>query len=129
PAPTYRGDVATAFGDIARWRAEGYAVAVVHAGHGPAQRMVEALGEQDVPARLVETIGTGEDLDRAVVTVTCGALTHGLVDEAHKLVVLTGEDIVGAKASMRDKGAMPVRRKRQIDPLELKAGDYVVHEQ
>ncbi|MFC7505980.1 transcription-repair coupling factor, partial [Nocardioides sp. GCM10030258] len=40
-----------------------------------------------------------------------------------------GEDIVGSKASMRDKGAMPVRRKKQIDPLELKAGDYVVHEQ
>ena len=24
---------------------------------------------------------------------------------------------------------MPARRKRQIDPLELKAGDFVVHEQ
>ena len=24
---------------------------------------------------------------------------------------------------------MPARRKKQIDPLELKAGDYVVHEQ
>ena len=129
PAPSYRGDVAKAFDDIARWRAQGMRVVVVHVGHGPAQRMVEALGEQDVPARLVERIEPGQELDPAVVTVTCGALGHGLVDEARGLVLLTGEDIVGAKASTRDKGAMPVRRKRQIDPLELKAGDFVVHEQ
>lgn len=129
PAPSYRGDVAKAFEDIARWRSQGLRVVVVHVGHGPAQRMVEALGEQDVPARLVERVEPGDELDPAVVTVTCGALGHGLVDEARGLVVLTGEDIVGAKASTRDKGAMPVRRKRQIDPLELKAGDFVVHEQ
>ncbi|WP_436700034.1 transcription-repair coupling factor [Nocardioides sp. BYT-33-1] len=129
PAPAYRGDVAQAFADIARWRGEGTAVAVVHVGHGPAQRMVEALGEQDVPARLVEDLPAGHELDPAVVTIACGNLGHGLVDTARGLVILTGEDIVGAKASTRDKGAMPVRRKRQIDPLELKAGDYVVHEQ
>lgn len=129
PAPSYRGDVAKAFADIARWHGDGHQVVVVHAGHGPAQRMVEALGEVDVPARLVEEVPAGATLDAAVVTITCGALGHGVVDEARKLVVLTGEDVVGAKASTRDKGAMPVRRKRQIDPLELKAGDYVVHEQ
>ena len=67
--------------------------------------------------------------DADVVTVTCGNLAHGLVDDGLRLVVLTGEDIVGQKASTRDMRAMPVRRKRQIDPLELKPGDYVVHEQ
>ena len=43
--------------------------------------------------------------------------------------MLTGEDISGQKASTRDMRKMPARRKKQIDPLELKAGDYVVHEQ
>ena len=43
--------------------------------------------------------------------------------------MLTGEDISGQKASTRDMRKMPARRKRQIDPLELSAGDYVVHEQ
>ncbi|UUW92427.1 transcription-repair coupling factor [Nocardioides sp. WV_118_6] len=129
PAPTYRGEVDKAFTDIARWRAEGTRVVVVHVGHGPAQRMVEALAERDVPARLVEDLPAGHELDPAVVTITCGNLGHGLLDAERGLAVLTGEDIVGAKASTRDKGAMPVRRKRQIDPLELKAGDYVVHEQ
>ncbi|MCL2543995.1 MAG: transcription-repair coupling factor [Nocardioidaceae bacterium] len=128
-APSYRGDVDAALTDIARWHSDGWTVVVLHAGHGPAQRMVEALGERDLPARLVDDLPAGTALDPKVVTVSCGSIAHGLLDEARRLVVLTGEDIVGAKASTRDKGAMPTRRKKQIDPLELKAGDHVVHEQ
>ncbi|QYJ04198.1 transcription-repair coupling factor [Nocardioides panacisoli] len=129
PAPNYRGDVERAFGEIAKWRAEGWTVAVVHPGHGPAERMVEALGERDVPARLVEDLPAGTVPGPDVVTVVQGTLTHGLVDEGRRLAILTGEDVLGQKAATRDKGAMPTRRKKQIDPLELKAGDYVVHEQ
>ncbi|MGZ6744945.1 MAG: transcription-repair coupling factor, partial [Nocardioides sp.] len=129
PADAYRGDVERALGDVARWHAEGYRVAVVHQGHGPAQRMVEALGERDVPARLVDDLPPGEELPATVVTVTCGAMVHGFVDEERRLAVLTGEDVSGQKSSTRDMRKMPARRKRQIDPLELKAGDFVVHEQ
>ncbi|MGZ4450417.1 MAG: transcription-repair coupling factor, partial [Nocardioides sp.] len=121
--------VERALGDVARWHAEGYRVAVVHQGHGPAQRMVEALGERDVPARLVDDLPPGEELPATVVTVTCGAMVHGFVDEERRLAVLTGEDVSGQKSSTRDMRKMPARRKRQIDPLELKAGDFVVHEQ
>ena len=126
-ADAYRGDVDRAFADLARWRAEGFRTVVVHPGHGPAQRTVEALGERDVAARLVDVLEDAPATD--VVTVACGALTHGFVDEVNRLVLLTGEDISGQRASTRDMRRMPARRKRQIDPLELSAGDYVVHEQ
>ena len=43
--------------------------------------------------------------------------------------MLTGDDLTGQRASTKDMRKMPTRRKKQIDPLELKAGDYVVHEQ
>ena len=136
PVEAYRGDVDRAMKDLDTWRSDGYRVVVVHPGHGPAQRMVEALTEAEVPARLVEpvstgsTTGGGEDLWQVgVVTVTCGALTQGFVDETHRLVLLTGEDVSGQRTSTRDMRKMPARRKRQIDPLELKTGDYVVHEQ
>ncbi|KAA1424339.1 transcription-repair coupling factor [Nocardioides antri] len=132
PTEAYRGDVERAFADIAKWRADGHTVVVVHTGHGPAQRMVEALGERDVPARLVEDLPAGSPPDADVVTVSCGNIAHGLAMDdvgGRRLVLLTGEDIVGQKASTRDMRAMPTRRKRQIDPLELKPGDYVVHEQ
>ncbi len=127
PVDAYRGDVERALGDMRRWVEEGHRIAVVHPGHGPAQRMVEVLAEHDVPARLVEP----DDLvlDPHVVTVTCGALSQGFADETNRLVLLTGEDLSGQKSSTRDMRKMPARRKRQIDPLELKAGDFVVHEQ
>ncbi|MFT4288449.1 transcription-repair coupling factor [Nocardioides sp.] len=119
----YRGDVEKAIADLDGWRLAGYRTVVVHPGHGPAQRTVEVLGEHDVPARL-------DDVPAAdVVTVTTGAIGHGLVDEVAKLAVVTGEDISGQKSSTRDMAKMPARRKKQIDPLELKPGDYVVHEQ
>ncbi|KQQ41933.1 transcription-repair coupling factor [Nocardioides sp. Leaf307] len=123
PVDAYRGDVEKAITDLEGWRAAGFRTVVVHVGHGPANRMVEALGEHDVPARLDGELGPD------VVTVTCGSLTQGFVDESNRLVLLTGEDISGQKSSTRDMRKMPARRKKQIDPLELKAGDFVVHEQ
>ncbi|MFC5178008.1 transcription-repair coupling factor [Nocardioides taihuensis] len=130
PAESYRGDLEQAVKDLDQWRADGHRVVVLHPGHGPAQRMVELLAEHDVPARLVDEIASG-DLDgtTGVVTVSCGSLSHGFVDHVNRLVVLTGEDLSGQKASTRDMRRMPARRKKQIDPLELSAGDYVVHEQ
>ena len=61
--------------------------------------------------------------------VTTATLTHGFVDEALCLAVLTGDDLSGQRASTKDMRKMPTRRKKQIDPLELKPGDFVVHEQ
>jgi len=123
PAPEYRGDVERAFADIARWVADDYRVTLVHPGHGPAQRTAEALAEHDLPAALDGDAGPG------VVGVTTASLAHGFVDDASRLVLLTDDDLTGQKASTRDMRKMPARRKRTIDPLELAAGDYVVHEQ
>jgi transcription-repair coupling factor (superfamily II helicase) len=122
PAEAYRGDLARAVQDIKAWLADDLAVTVVHPGQGPAERFVELLAENDVAAALD---GEGQ----RVVTVTTGRIEHGLVDTAAGVALLTGDDLSGQKASTRDMRRMPTRRKRQIDPLELKAGDYVVHEQ
>jgi transcription-repair coupling factor (superfamily II helicase) len=127
PAESYRGDLEAAIKDIEQWRRDGYRVVVVHPGHGPAERMAEVLGEHDVPARLVD--GTDGALATDVVTVTCASVDHGFVDATNRLVLLTGDDLSGQRSSTRDMRRMPARRKRQIDPLELSAGDYVVHEQ
>jgi transcription-repair coupling factor (superfamily II helicase) len=127
-ADHYRGDVEQAIADLERWRGDGYRTVVLYPGHGPAQRMVEALGERDVPARMVEEVGGGEAT--GIVEVTCGSLGTGFVDDRNRLVLLTGEDISGQRgATTRDMRKLPARRKRQIDPLELKPGDYIVHEQ
>jgi len=128
PVEPYRGDIEAAVRDIGGHVAAGRRVVVVQQGHGPAERTVEVLGEHDIAARLVEEVSAGTSGER-LVEVTQGALSHGLLLDEPGLVVLTGEDLSGQKASTRDMRKMPTRRKKQIDPLELKPGDYVVHEQ
>ncbi len=129
PVDPYRGDVERAVADVESWRKDGYRVVVVFPGHGPAQRLVETMAEHDVPARLVDHGRGDASAAKGVVEVTCGILHHGFVDEARRLVVVAGDDISAQGGSTRDMRRMPARRKKQIDPLELSAGDYVVHEQ
>ncbi|MFL6090307.1 MAG: transcription-repair coupling factor [Aeromicrobium sp.] len=112
PAPAYRGDLDAALVDVRSWLAEGRRVAIVVPGHGQQQRTREWLAENEV-------VG---------VDVLCGGLTEGLTGPGFAIV--THHDLVGQRAAERaDRSVLPARRRKQIDPLELKPGDYVVHEQ
>ncbi len=128
-AQAYHGDLERAVTDVRAWLALGGRVVMVHEGHGAAERMVEVLREHDLAVRYSDRLAAPGDVPAGVVLVTTGALAHGLLDEARRIAVVTGEDLVGQRGSTKDMRRMPVRRKRQIDPLELVPGDYVVHEQ
>ncbi|WP_459802701.1 transcription-repair coupling factor [Herbidospora sp. RD11066] len=121
----YRGDTQRALGDIKGWLGAGRSVVLMSEGHGPAERMVELLKGVDVAARLVASID--EPPGRDVVQVTTGRLEHGFVTKT--LAVLTHLDLVGQKASTKDMRRLPSRRRNMVDPLQLKIGDHVVHEQ
>ena len=127
PVEEYRGDIEAAVADMKAWLAGGSRVVLLNEGHGPAHRMVEVLKEHDVPVRYVDALETAQEVPQDLVVVTTACLMHGLVGDG--VAVLTGDDLSGQRSSTKDMRRMPTRRKRQIDPLELKAGDYVVHEQ
>ncbi|MTD54815.1 transcription-repair coupling factor [Amycolatopsis pithecellobii] len=133
PAPAYRGDLEHAITDLrAHLAANGTGVLVV-AGHGTANRAVEQLSGAEVAAKLAED-GLAQEPAPGVVTVVCGGLTEGFVAPALGLVVLTEADLTGRGAtvasSTKDLGTkMPSRRRNAVDPLALKKGDYVVHDQ
>ncbi len=129
PVDAYLGDVEKAIGDVRSWLSKRSRVVLVTEGHGPAKRMAEVLGEHDVPVRYVEALDSDDEIPEGVAVVTTATLEHGFVDDDLCLAVLTGDDITGQRSSTKDMRRMPARRKRQIDPLELKPGDYVVHEQ
>ena len=127
-APAYRGDTEQAIADLKSWVHDGWRVALLFDGHGPAQRAVEVLRAADLAATLVA--GIGGDLAASVVTVSTGQLDHGFTSEPLRLAVLTEADLTGSRGvSTKDMRRMPSRRRHQIDPLELQAGDLVVHEQ
>ncbi|WP_067182779.1 transcription-repair coupling factor [Microtetraspora niveoalba] len=121
----YRGDTQRALADIKGWLGGGKAVVLLSEGHGPAERMVELLKGVDVPARLVPSLD-GPPV-RDLVQVTTGRVEHGFVTD--EVAVLTHLDLVGQKASTKDMRRLPSRRRNMVDPLQLKVGDHVVHEQ
>jgi transcription-repair coupling factor (superfamily II helicase) len=126
-AEAYRGDTDRALSQ-ARDRIGGdWAVVLVTAGHGTAERLAESTRAQDVAVRLVPEL---TDVPaRGIVTVTTGDLEHGFVVPSRRLAVVTETDVVGQRATTRDARRMPTRRRQTIDPLQLSSGDYVVHEQ
>ncbi|WP_436523758.1 transcription-repair coupling factor [Actinoplanes sp. HUAS TT8] len=128
PVPLYHGDTAKLAGDLSEWSAAGWAIALVFEGKGTAQRATELLRDAGLGVTPVDSIAT--PIADGQLLVTCGGLNHGFVDEQSRLAVITGNDISGGRgASTKDMRKMPARRRNTIDPLELKMGDFVVHEQ
>ena len=125
PVPGYRGDTARAVADVRQWLADGWRVALVTEGHGPAQRLAEMLRGEGLGARL-------GDLDQppepAVPYVSTGLLQHGFIWAPVRLAVLTEADLAGQRTASKEL-RMPARRRGGIDPLQLTPGDYIVHEQ
>ncbi|GIJ58786.1 transcription-repair coupling factor [Virgisporangium aurantiacum] len=128
PVPLYHGETGRVVDDLKRWSGDGWRVAVVFAGHGPADRAAEVLRDAGLGVSVVESLDA--EPPNGIVTITTGGLDHGFVDESAKLAIVTGNDISGGRgASTKDMRRMPARRRNTIDPLELRAGDFVVHEQ
>ncbi len=124
----YHGDTPKLLDDLRRWVGEGWRIVLVFPGHGTAQRAAEVLRDGGLGVSIVDGLLAAPEPGEPVVT--CGPLDFGFVDEVARLAVLTGSDISGGRgANTRDMRKMPSRRRNTIDPLELRAGDYVVHEQ
>ena len=128
----YRGDTERAVADLRRWADQGWHTLVVTEGRGLATRVSEVLSEHDVPNRIEADAGTLSEFATGLVHVATGALGRGFVAAAAKLVVVTESDLTGGNGqgtSTKDMRKLPSRRRNQVDPLELRLGDHVVHEQ
>lgn len=124
-APEYRGQFENLVSAIKSWWQEGYRVVISMAAHGTAERLVNTLTEYGITAR--EANPADPVIKR--VDVVIGHLAAGLIFHPNKLVVLTETDLFGNRSTTKTARSMPSRRRTVIDPLTLKAGDYVVHEQ
>ncbi len=97
-------------------------------GHGSAERIVEVLAGEDIPARLDESLA--DVPDAALVHVSCACLGRGFVSETLRLAVLTETDLMGQVGpSTKGMRRLPSRRRNTVDPLQLTPGDFIVHEQ
>lgn len=124
----YRGDVMRATSDLADLARHGWRLVLTTEGPGPGRRLAAILGEAGVGARLVDDV---LDLpEPGLVHVTTASAGRGVVFPHLRLAILTEADLTGrAGASTRDMRRMPSRRRKGVDPLSLRPGDLVVHDQ
>ncbi|WP_029114423.1 transcription-repair coupling factor [Mycobacterium sp. URHB0044] len=129
PAPSARGqqhDLDEMFAMLRAHIATGGLAAVVTPGTGTAHRVVEQLGEADVPAAMLEP---GASPKPGVVGVLRGPLRDGVVLPGANLVVITETDLTGNRANATEGKRLAAKRRNVVDPLALTAGDLVVHDQ
>lgn len=125
----YAGDVEAVLTDVRDHVSHSWNLYVLTEGKGSCERLVEVFNQADIPAHFEPNLTTpGEP---ATVTVTTAVTYAGFVSDAQRVAVLTEAEVFGRSAvSARDNRSLPRRRRRgQVDPLDLKPGDFVVHEQ
>ncbi len=120
PAPAYRGDVSALAADCRAAVAAGIPVVIAMGAAGPAQRLAEQLAAQDVAVRLL----TDSALD-PIVHIVKARLISGF--STGRVVLVTERDITGTSSTAVTK--LPAKRRKALDPLTLKPGDFVVHSQ
>ena len=81
PVPLYHGETGRVVDDLKRLAGDGWRVALVFEGHGPAQRAAEVLRDAGLGVRAGRR-DRRPRRRRARSLVTTGALEHGFVDEA-----------------------------------------------
>lgn len=116
----YKSDLAKVAADIDELNQSGATIALIAAGAGSAQRYAQALTERGLNV-------TTSKITNGKINVCSGAMAAGFITA--QLVVITEAEITGQQSAIRDQVKLPSRRKRQIDPLSLVPGDFIVHEQ
>ncbi|MFJ4262953.1 transcription-repair coupling factor [Paenarthrobacter nicotinovorans] len=125
----YQGDVAEMLEFIGSRVRDQWRVVVVTDGPGPAQRLAELFHDAEIPCSRVESLDN--EPQPGIIEVTTAAVGRGFVLDGLKLGLLTEADLLGraSASSTKDMRRMPSKRRNAVDPLQLHAGDFVVHEQ
>ena len=96
-------------------------------GHGMAERYAGIFRDADLPVQMVQTLAAKPT--KGAIHITQSALAYGFASDHAEILFITERDLSGSKVGSKDGARMPSKRKQAIDPLELRTGDFVVHEQ
>lgn len=106
----------------------GWSVVVTAAGKGLVERGRDVLAERELAARIVEELPA--ELESGVAYFLVGDLDTGFEQPETHLAVVSEREFYGRSASVDGRATKKLasRRKNVVDPLQLKAGDFVVHQ-
>ena len=125
--PSFHGNVDGATAHIGELLADGWRVVVAASGVGLVERARDVLAERGMAAREVADVHAIPEPGLALTVVS--RLESGFEIPDAKLAVLTESEFYGRTIGSdgRVVKKLASRRRNVVDPLQLKAGDYVVH--
>ncbi len=125
--PSFHGNVDGATAHIGELLADGWRVVVAASGTGLVDRARDVLAERGIAARKVEHVL--EPPEPGVAHAVTAVLERGFEVPDAKLAVLTEAEFYGRTigGDSRQVKKLASRRRNVVDPLQLKAGDFVVH--
>ena len=128
----YRGDAELFLTDLKGWLGQGFTILVGAPGAGLIKRYDELISAE-LPTKIIDRF------DNDIASLSSGGFIHlaktplpyGFVSEELKLAFITERDFHGGgkgRSGGEEGGRLPSRRRKEIDPLSLRHGDFVVHD-
>ena len=96
-------------------------------GHGMAERYAGIFRDADLPVQMTAELSAQPT--KGAIHITQSVMGYGFSSSHAGVLFITERDLSGSKTNTKDGARMPSKRKQAIDPLELRTGDFVVHEQ
>jgi transcription-repair coupling factor (superfamily II helicase) len=126
--PSFSGNVDGAIEHVAGRLRDGWIVAIAARGTGLVERARDVLAEHEVPARLVPEFPADPEPGVAYLLQATAESGFELADA--KLALISENEFYGRTIGYdsRQVKKLASRRKNVVDPLQLKAGDFVVHQ-
>ena len=125
--PNFKGVDSTALEWVAAQLGQKHLVVVSAQGHGTAERLREVFIQGRLEADLVDVIP--ENPKAKTVYLLQTPIKRGFVSEDSKITFLTNTEYYSSTSYTSPQARkLAVKRGAAVDPLTLKAGDYVVHE-
>jgi transcription-repair coupling factor (superfamily II helicase) len=126
--PSFAGQLTGAVEHVRELTRDGWTVAIAALGTGLVERAADVLGEHEVSGRIVETLPA--DSQPGVAYLVQASVEAGFELPEIKFALLSESEFYGRTAGYDSRQVKRLATKRQnvVDPLQLKAGDFVVHQ-
>ncbi len=131
--PSFAGQLTGAIEHVKELTRDGWTVAIAALGTGLVERAADVLAEHEIAGRIVESLPAFEGTAAAepgVAYLVQASVEAGFEVPEIKLAVLSESEFYGRTAGYDSRQVKRLATKRQnvVDPLQLKAGDFVVHQ-
>ncbi|GAA2028878.1 transcription-repair coupling factor [Agromyces tropicus] len=125
--PSFQGNVEGAVAHVGERLRDGWSLVVAAAGHGLVERARDVLAEHALAGRIVDAVP--EALEPGVAYLVQAQAAAGFEVPDAKLGLVAEAEFYGRSAGYdsRQVKKLASRRRNVVDPLQLKAGDHVVH--